>query len=107
MPTWTCIPAMPRGFVLIQFNGSTYLKASDSINSPGVGGEELDAVDILNIRPGESECHPGSKWQIAREGDAIVFEMIDHGSEVDWGVPLKMTIPRAELVEVAQMFRLE
>lgn len=104
MPFWTFISARPTGFILVKRNGNMYLKATESIVSSGVGGDELDIFEILKILPGESECLPGGNWEITNDGgSAIVFEMVGN-SDIDWGVPYKMTIVREELEDVARMY---
>ena len=106
MIAWTCIPAEPIGFVMLTMSGNIFLKAEETFSSPSVGGEEWDVYELLNLAVGQKECPPFSKWEVLREGDTIVFEMIDPESKIDWGVPLKLTIARGELREAARTLRL-
>lgn len=106
MTVWKYIEAEPSGFVMVKEDGTVHLKASQEKTAAGVGGDEWEAGDILNILDGETASVPGLKWQISRIGDEIIFEMIDPESKVDWGVPLKMTISRQALQEVVSMLYL-
>lgn len=99
------IPAVPTGFVMLSQYGDIYLKQTDTLLSPSVGGDAWEFTDLLNLKVGQKEL--ASFWEVRRENEGtITFEMIDPKSKVEWGVPLKMTIRWERLQNAALYFHL-
>lgn len=98
MEDYLLIDAKPSGFVMIKYDGCVFLLATADLKSPRVGGEEWDVDNILMLKPGQYYLGTGSKWIVRSEDEeTIVFEMIDPESKIKWGVPLRMSVLRAEI----------
>lgn len=99
------VPAKTSGFVMVMSEGAIFLKADTSVFSPSVGGEEWDVVELLKLSPGERELPAHSKWEVRREDEeTLTFEMIDKKSEVQWLIPLLLTVKRQDLLTAAKTF---
>lgn len=99
------IPAIPAGFVMVNSYGDVFLKADEKPNSPRVGGDAWEVVELLNFEVGHKER--SSFWEVRRDDETtITFKMIDPKCTVDWGVPLKMSISLETLEASALHFHL-
>jgi hypothetical protein len=102
MPIHIFIDTRPTGFILVNGRGEMFLKGEASLTSPGVGGEELSILAVLNIPPNDSLLMEGWQWEVRREGEeSYVIEMVGDGT-IEWNIPLQMSVSRSDLVQVAR-----
>lgn len=93
------IKASPWGYIVQDGLGMLSLRIDKGSSAKRFSDIDWKTDWILSLSDGESYNPNGSDWQIRREADELIFEVVRY-FEAYWGMAPKQSISRNLLVQV-------